>query len=200
MSLEYSSTIASIIQKLETRDPLPPLAPSAEWDSELTDQINDISLENLFDDQSIKDSTMGDALQSGLLLWNDALDASHTISQGIESGTGSYWHGIMHRREPDYSNAKYWFRRVGAHPTFPALRERALALLQSDSTESASLADYAKAIRETEDWDAFRFVDWCQAADGDRSTPEAVKSFLQVVQVEEIKLLLDYSYQQALTQ
>ena len=200
MSLEYSSTIAGIVKKLETRDPLPPLAPSAEWDSELTDQINDISLENLFDGQSIKDSIMGHALQSGLLLWNDALDASHTISQNIESRTGSYWHGIMHRREPDYSNAKYWFRRVGGHPTFPALREQALALLQSGSVESDSLADYIEAIGEIEDWDAFRFVDWCQAADGDRSTSKAVKAFLQAIQVEEIKLLLDYSYQQALTQ
>ena len=143
---------------------------------------------------------MGDAFQSGLLLWNDALDASHTISQGIESGTGSYWHSIMHRREPDYSNAKYWFRRVGVHPTFPALRERALALLQSGSTESDSLADYVEAIEKTDDWDAFRFVDWCQAADENGSTPESVKAFLQTMQVEEIKLLLHYSYQQALTQ
>lgn len=200
MGLEYSSTIANIVQKLETRDPLPPLAPSEEWDTQLTNRISEISLEMLFDGQSIEDSTMGDAVQSGLLIWNDALDASHTISQAIESKTGSYWHGIMHRREPDYSNAKYWFGRVGVHPTFPALRERALRLLQGSSTESEALAGYAEAIKNTEDWDAFRFVDWCQAADGDRSTPEAVKTFLQTVQVEEIKLLLNYSYQQALAQ
>ncbi|MYE89475.1 hypothetical protein F4X33_10820 [Candidatus Poribacteria bacterium] len=200
MNAEYSSTIAGIVKKLETRDPLPPLAPNEEWDSELTHRIEGLSLETLFNGQSIKDSTMGDAVQSGLLLWNDALDASHTISQSIESSTGSYWHGIMRRREPDYSNAKYWFRRVGVHPTFPVLRERALALLQSGSTESDSFADYAEVIGKIEEWDAFQFVDWCQAADEDRSTPEAVKSFLQAVQVEEMKLLLDYSYQQALTQ
>lgn len=200
MSLAYSSTIASIVQKLETRDPLPPLVPTEEWDWGITYRLQDISLETLFDGQSIKDSTMGDAMQSGLLLWNDALDASHIISQGLESRTGSYWHGIMHRREPDYSNAKYWFRRVGVHPTYPVLRERVLALLQSGSTESDSLADYGEAVEEIQEWDAFRFVDWCEAADRDRSTPEAVKSFLQTVQVEEIKLLLNYSYQQALAQ
>lgn len=199
MGSAYSSTIAGIVQKLEARDPLPPLAPSEEWDSQLTHRISDLSLEMLFDGESIEDSTMGDAVQSGLLLWNDALDASHTISQSIESRTGSYWHGIMHRREPDYSNAKYWFRRVGVHSIFPELRERALTLLRSGSIESDSLADYTEAIERAENWEAFRFIDWCQVADGDRSTPEAVKTFLQAVQVEEIKLLLHYSYQQALT-
>lgn len=41
---------------------------------------------------------------------------SHTVSQGIEGTTGSYWHGIMHRREGDFSNSHYWFNKVGGHP------------------------------------------------------------------------------------
>lgn len=57
----------------------------------------------------------GSLTASALWLLAGDLDASHQISQAIDSAEGSYWHGIMHRREGDYSNAKYWFRRVGQH-------------------------------------------------------------------------------------
>ncbi len=56
------------------------------------------------------------ALQSALWLYLDELDRSHSFSQDMDDITGSYWHGIMHRREGDFSNAHYWFRRVGIHP------------------------------------------------------------------------------------
>ncbi len=56
------------------------------------------------------------ALQAGLWLYIDELDRSHTISQSMDDATGSFWHGIMHRREGDFGNSHYWFRRVGHHP------------------------------------------------------------------------------------
>ena len=42
----------------------------------------------------------------------DDLDRSHTISQGISGPFGAYWHGIMHRREGDFWNSKYWLRQA----------------------------------------------------------------------------------------
>ncbi|HRI88038.1 MAG TPA: hypothetical protein PLJ47_16055 [Candidatus Hydrogenedentes bacterium] len=56
------------------------------------------------------------SLCAGLWLYVDELDMSHEISQGINGATGSFWHGIMHRREGDFGNSHYWFARVGKHP------------------------------------------------------------------------------------
>ncbi|MDX1683216.1 MAG: hypothetical protein R3336_08850, partial [Phycisphaeraceae bacterium] len=55
-------------------------------------------------------------LAAGLWLYGDDLERSHTLSQGIDDQTGSFWHGIMHRREGDFSNSHYWFRQTGDHP------------------------------------------------------------------------------------
>jgi hypothetical protein len=49
------------------------------------------------------------------------LDRSHVVSQSLETDEGSYWHGIMHRREGDFWNSKYWFRKVGRHPVMEQL-------------------------------------------------------------------------------
>jgi hypothetical protein len=63
------------------------------------------------------------ACLSGLWLLAGDLDRSHTISQDINDPEGSFWHGIMHRREADFGNSKYWFRRVGTHPVFQQIAE-----------------------------------------------------------------------------
>ena len=58
---------------------------------------------------------------SGLYLYFSCFDQSHEISQSIDTVEGSFWHGILHRQEPDANNARYWFRRVPSHPIFPGL-------------------------------------------------------------------------------
>ncbi len=60
---------------------------------------------------------------SGLWLLAGDLDRSHTISQNISSAEGSFWHAIMHRREGDFGNSKYWFRKVGDHPVLEQMPE-----------------------------------------------------------------------------
>ena len=195
MDVTYTSAIAEAIEKLEAGNPLPTLVPQKAWSSELTDALESASLNELFDGESLKNMTFGEAIKSGLLLWNDALDESHNISQELGNQTGSYWHGIMHRREPDYSNSKYWFGRVGTHPIFPALRERALELFEETQNPSDALADIGQTIAAEENWDTYQFIDWCQAAEDDSDSD--VTRFLQQVQAEEIKLLLAYSYRNA---
>lgn len=51
-------------------------------------------------------------LQAAIWLYVDDLGRSHEISQGIAGPVGAYWHGIMHRREGDFWNAKYWLRQA----------------------------------------------------------------------------------------
>jgi len=70
-------------------------------------------VETILRDDVVRDRP---ALQSALWLYIDELDRSHTVSQGIEDTTGSFWHGIMHRREGDFSNSHHWFNKVGDHP------------------------------------------------------------------------------------
>lgn len=56
------------------------------------------------------------ALGAALWLYADDLERSHSISQSLDDATGAYWHGIMHRREGDFSNGHYWMRRAARHP------------------------------------------------------------------------------------
>ena len=59
--------------------------------------------------------------ESAMWLLAGDLDRSHEISQSIDTANGSLLHGIMHRREGDFSNAKYWFRRASDHPVLLTL-------------------------------------------------------------------------------
>lgn len=70
-----------------------------------------------------------EGLLAGLWLWHDWLEPSHAISQGIASATGSFWHAILHRREGDFSNSKYWYARAKGHAILPSLSARASALI-----------------------------------------------------------------------
>jgi hypothetical protein len=115
------------------------------------------------------DGEMGQALLSALWLYHDFLDESHEISQELHTPTGSLLHGMMHRREPDAWNSKYWFRRVGDHPVYAAIGAAAKGL------------GYGTGV-----WDPAKFVDDCEAARGAGTEREEL---LKRVQAKEIELV-----------
>jgi hypothetical protein len=152
-------------------------------------KLKRLSLDEAFAPHKIVDHDMASACLAGLYLLYDGLDESHMISQSIETPTGSYWHGIMHRREPDYGNAKYWFRRVGDHPVFAPLVAAARELVASETLDRA-----AEFLVEQAVWDSFRFVDLCEAISRRKSSSEML---CRRVQRRECVLLFDFCYRAA---
>ncbi len=148
-----------------------------------------LSPEQVVAPQAVRDVSMAQACLAGLWLLFDFLDESHTISQSLHTLEGSYWHGIMHRREPDYDNAKYWFRRVPAHPIHDALATAAREL-----AAAADLDPPAQFLRSGQTWDAFQFVDLCRTAAAGRSSSALL---CRQIQRLEWQLLFAYCWRQA---
>lgn len=135
------------------------------------------------------------AVKAGLLQWHDALDASHQLAQSVEGlGThqsGDYWHAIMHRREPDYNNAKYWFRQLGTHTVFKQLSPHAASILES-VPESAI---WQSRLKVKGSWDPLAFVDLCEACAGREES--ALGWAARQIQAAEMQLLIAATYRDA---
>ncbi|MEM6691357.1 MAG: hypothetical protein AAF664_18160 [Planctomycetota bacterium] len=124
--------------------------------AELASWVSEAPLPSLTDgpriplDRSLIASLDG-AIRSAVLLVAGELDASHDISQSLHDSLGSYLHGIMHRREGDFSNAKYWFARAGSVAGIdfdPALFvDRVAQAVQAGKIEEKELCD-----RQWQEW------------------------------------------------
>jgi len=156
------------------------------------DQLAALTAEKLVAPHQLVDRAMAECCRAALWLSHDFLDESHTISQSIATVEGSYWHGIMHRREPDYDNAKYWFQRVRQHAIFADLAHEASALATAAPGDSA-----AEFLQTQPTWDPFRFVDLCQAVSRGKS---ASGPLCRQVQQLEWRLLFAHCWKRALGQ
>ena len=169
-------------QNLIATPMIPELGPQRRAGVLGADELNR-ALDAFFDCEKISAGTRL-LLRSAALLWHDHLDASHTISQGIETRDGSWLHGIMHRREPDYGNAKYWFRRVGQHPAFPELARRVRALSGND--------EWAGHLAQNDEWMAFAFIDECERAEQGREA--MLRDRLRQIQAAEFDVLIQHIF------
>ncbi|MDA1166222.1 MAG: hypothetical protein O3B13_24260 [Planctomycetota bacterium] len=178
---------------------LPDLTPrhpdsSRDW---MMNLLTDLQTVRCLTESGSGESCEVEALFAGLLQVNDYLDESHQHSQSIEGQgddvNGDYWHGIMHRREPDYGNAKYWFRRVGCHPCFSQLRE--LATLVMNECNSTSADSWKSRLVSSNQWNAAAFVDLCETAA--ESTDDELTTAAKRIQWGEMLLLLEHTFRQA---
>jgi hypothetical protein len=152
--------------------------------------LDALTIDTVFGGKAVGRADLAQGCLAGLWLVHDFLDESHSISQDISSAEGSYWHGIMHRREPDAGNAAYWFRRVGKHPVFTPLCRRAAELTVAAGSPAGS-----EFLARQGAWDAFAFIDLCEAARGDRVPCEQL---CRQIQRAEWDLLFAFCYVQAL--
>ncbi len=163
---------------MATDAPLPSLTPT---EAPLPDWLRN-SVEGIADAVGpVRSRTDLTALQAGILQLGDFLTPSHEHSQSIEGRgkrrAGDYWHAINHRREPDYGNAKYWFRHVGNHPLFaelaavvpdlagefsPAIQSRSQSLIESGRLDPFHVVDLVSDACRRHDRELIRFAERLQ--------------------------------------
>jgi hypothetical protein len=137
----------------------------------VTAMIEEVAPTDLIAPHVINSGIHVDLLKAALFLWNDDFEPSHQHSQAAQNAEGAYWHAILHRREPDESNSRYWYARVGSHPVFHQM---------------------AKCYPG---WKPEKFVLECRRASDRESIRLAAEK-----QVKEFELLFEHTFDLAITQ
>jgi len=117
---------------------------------------------------------------AGLWLYFSGFAESHAISQNLHSVEGAYWHGILHRQEPDNGNARYWLRRSAKHPIHPNLHQQAEWIVD----------DLSSHLVLPSPWDSLWFADLCDEAA--RSVSHPNREVALQIQLAEWQLLFDF--------
>ncbi len=167
-------TFSPAVADLLAEDRLPELGPGKP-NEEARGKLAGLTPAKLFSPLPVADQDAAACCLAALWLRHGYLEEAHKIVQELESRSSSYWHAILHRREPDSANAGYWFRRVEQHPVLAPLKTQARELGY----------DYT---------DPFAFIDFVEQVRG-RGTPD--EELAKRVQQLEWRLLFDDCYREA---
>lgn len=196
-------TYQNIADRLRERSPVPLFAVRV-WDNGVDAALHEATPETLFDGRPIRDAAAAVCVIAGLHLWNDNFAAAHNLCQGVATATGSYWHGLCHRREGhegdglagNLRNAKYWFRQTGPHPAFEPVYRSTLSLLDNAGTGFRWATEAAGMLRAAQQWDPNAVIDWFAQAEAGTLSAES-RSVLEEIQWREIDLLVDWCAREA---
>jgi hypothetical protein len=119
-------------------------------------------------------------VRAGLVYACDSLEESHMIVQGISGDEAAYWHGMIHRRDTDFENARYWFRRAGVLPVFNELHRAASAV--------------SSVVAAQPNWDPYLFTGLCEQ---EKFGEEEQRGVLLKLQVIEFRAMFDDAWRKS---
>ena len=173
----YSDLVDAI---LRDEDLLRKLVPTEPHNYDLLFKLRAADDATIADQRAIGQPAMFTLVRGGLLYALDAIDEAHKIFQDSPGDLGSYWHGMVHRREGDFDNARYWFRRAGVLPMF-------------DELHSAACNHSATMARQP-NWDPYLFTGECEQARFGETESLLELAALQRVEFE---ILFGYCWQRS---
>ena len=156
------------------------LTPSEPLDRELVRRVREADDATIAGEKPVTDRASFALVRGGLLYALDALDEAHTFFQEEKSDLGSYWHGMVHRREADFENARYWFRRAGTLPVFAEMHRRA--------------CEHSALMARQSSWDPYLFTGQCEQA---RFGDHELVNELAALQRAEFEVFFDYCWRES---
>ncbi len=159
-------------------DPLP----KEPTDYELVIRLREVDDAKLFGGGPVLPGAPTALVRAGLFYYLNALDDSHKQSAAVEGDMAAYWHGMVHRREGDFENARYWMRRAGEQPVFQEMQGRA--------------SDASPHMSRQSNWDPFLFIHLCEQYKYGETDYKKELGHLQRV---EFAAMFDYGWRQCVS-